>query len=196
MIAILLAMGESPEDKRKIEQLYERYNRLLYVVAYRVLGNHEDAEDAVFFSWEKIIRHLDQVPDLPAEMSGAKDDFSVLDEETAKQCQKVCNKIKAFLVTIVERTSIDMYRKKKRHAEVGVDELEETPFVAVKESAYDEAEVRLVLEKLPKKYAEVMFLYFVYEMSYQEIADALSLSMSAVASRVMRGKEKLREILS
>ena len=177
MITVLMAMVDSPDEKRKIEQLYERYNRLLYVVAYRVLGNHEDAEDAVFFSWEKIIRHLDQVPDLSED-------------------KKVCNKIKAFLVTIVERTSIDMYRKKKRHAEVGVDELEETPFVAVKESAYDETEVRLVLEKLPKKYAEVMLLYFVYEMSYQEIADALSLSMSAVASRVMRGKEKLREILS
>ena len=195
MLVVLMAMAESPSDKRKIELLYERYNRLLYVVAYRVLGNHEDAEDAVFFSWEKIIKHLDQVPDLPAE-AVAGDDFSNLDEDRAKECQKVCNKIKAFLVTIVERTSIDMYRKKKRHAEVGVDELEETPFVAVKESAYDEAEVRLVLEKLPKKYAEVMFLYFVYEMSYQEIADALSLSMSAVASRVMRGKEKLREILA
>ena len=188
MIAHLIALADTPDDKRKIEQLYERYNRLLYVVAYRVLGNHEDAEDAVFFSWEKIIKHLDQVPDLPAEPGD--------DAEAVKDCQKVCNKIKAFLVTIVERTSIDMYRKKKRHAEVGVDELEETPFVAVKESAYDETEVRLVLEKLPKKYAEVMLLYFVYEMSYQEIADALSLSMSAVASRVMRGKEKLREILS
>lgn len=171
MLTMILSMGDSPEDKRKIEQLYERYNRLLYVVAYRVLGHHEDAEDAVLLSWEKIIRHLDRVPD-----------------------QIFCNKTKAFLVTIVERTAIDLYRKKKRHTEVGVEEFEETPFVAVSESAYDEAEVKLLLKKLPKKYAEVMLLYFVYELSYQEIADALSLSMSAVASRVMRGKEKLREI--
>ncbi|MEE3467130.1 MAG: sigma-70 family RNA polymerase sigma factor [Eubacterium sp.] len=196
MIALLIALADTPDEKRKIEQLYERYNRLLYVVAYRVLGNHEDAEDAVFFSWEKIIKHLDQVPDLPAEIPDGRAQEADGDAAAAKDCQKVCNKIKAFLVTIVERTSIDMYRKKKRHAEVGVDELEETPFVAVRENAYDDTEVRLVLEKLPKKYAEVMLLYFVYEMSYQEIADALSLSMSAVASRVMRGKEKLREILS
>ena len=189
-------MVETPEEKRKIEQLYERYNRLLYVVAYRVLGNQEDAEDAVFFSWEKIIKHLDQVPNLPPDLPPNLPPDPGDDEDAIKECQKVCNKIKAFLVTIVERTSIDMYRKKKRHAEVGVDELEETPFVAVRENAYDDTEVRLVLEKLPKKYAEVMLLYFLYEMSYQEIADALSLSMSAVASRVMRGKEKLREILS
>lgn len=186
MLVMLMAMVDSPEDKRKIEQLYEKYNRLMYTVAYRILGHHEDAEDAVLFSWEKIIRHIDKVPDIPEEQN---------DSSESENCQKICNKIKAFIVTIVERTAIDMYRKKKRNAEVGVDELEETPFVAVKESAYGEAEVRLILEKLPKKYAEVMFLYLVHDMTYQDICDVLGLSMSAVASRVMRGKEKIREIL-
>ena len=37
MLCILLASVDSPQDKRKLELLYEKYNRLMYVVAMRVL---------------------------------------------------------------------------------------------------------------------------------------------------------------
>ena len=47
MLCILLASVDSPQDKRKLELLYEKYNRLMYVVAMRVLHHPQDAEDAV-----------------------------------------------------------------------------------------------------------------------------------------------------
>ena len=37
MLCLLIASVDAPEEKRKIEQLYEKYNRLMYVVAMRVL---------------------------------------------------------------------------------------------------------------------------------------------------------------
>ncbi len=58
MFCIVMSMVDSPEDKRKVEKLYEKYRKLMYVVAYNILKHHEDAEDAVIESWEKIICHL------------------------------------------------------------------------------------------------------------------------------------------
>lgn len=50
MLCILLASVDSPQDKRKLELLYEKYNRLMYVVAMRVLHHPQDAEDACLTS--------------------------------------------------------------------------------------------------------------------------------------------------
>lgn len=61
MLCILLASVDSPQDKRKLELLYEKYNRLMYVVAMRVLHHPQDAEDACLTSWEKVIKNLDKI---------------------------------------------------------------------------------------------------------------------------------------
>ena len=44
MLCMLMAMVDSPEDKRKVEKLYEMYNSLMYSVAYGVLNHVQDAE--------------------------------------------------------------------------------------------------------------------------------------------------------
>lgn len=43
---IYLSMIESEADKSLFEQLYIRYKGLMYHIAYRILQNREDAEDA------------------------------------------------------------------------------------------------------------------------------------------------------
>lgn len=55
--------------------------------------------------------------------------------------------------------------------------------------------IRAMIEKLPVKY-KVPFLLFRYEeKSYQEIADYMAISLSAVESRIHRAKKKLAEKL-
>ena len=65
MLCMLMAMVDSPEDKRKVEKLYEMYNSLMYSVAYGILNHVQDAEDAVARSWEKIIGHLEKIGQVP-----------------------------------------------------------------------------------------------------------------------------------
>lgn len=58
---IYLSMIESEADKSLFEQLYIRYKGLMYHIAYRILQNREDAEDAVhqaFVSLAKNIKKL------------------------------------------------------------------------------------------------------------------------------------------
>lgn len=61
MLCILLASVDSPQDKRKLELLYEKYNREMYVTANKILHHTQDAEDACLTAWEKIIKNLDKI---------------------------------------------------------------------------------------------------------------------------------------
>ena len=47
MLAMFLAMLESEEDQRRFTKLYEAYEKKVYAVALRILGDPVRAEDAV-----------------------------------------------------------------------------------------------------------------------------------------------------
>ena len=171
MLCILLASVDSPQDKRKLELLYEKYNRLMYVVAMRVLHHPQDAEDACLTSWEKVIKNLDKIDKID------------------------CQKTKSFLVIIVERTAIDLYRKnqKKNQKVQEMDEFETSPFFCKHERGYGESEMMEVFHKITKLYAEVLILRYVNELGVSEIAELLNIKQNTVSKRIARGIAIIRK---
>lgn len=95
---VYLSVIETAEEKSKFEQIYLHYRALMYHVAYQILHNEADAEDAVHSAFVKIAEHMKKISD------------------------PVCPKTQSYVVTIVERKAIDLYRKKKRHGSVPLDE--------------------------------------------------------------------------
>ena len=61
---IYLQMIETPEDRTKFEQIYDKYLGLMYHVALKILGNHEDAEDAVHQSFISIAENIKTIHDV------------------------------------------------------------------------------------------------------------------------------------
>lgn len=169
MLAVYMSMVDTSEDKRKIEKLFHKYNRLMYSIAYKILHHHEEAEDAVFDSWEKIIRHLDKINELE------------------------CNKTRSFIVTIIRRVSINQYNAKKRQSNVALDDMEESSLFAVKDSYLDRVETNAWINSLPGKYRDVLYFYYVLDMEYKEIAEIMSTPVSTVASQIMRERNMLKE---
>lgn len=55
--------------------------------------------------------------------------------------------------------------------------------------------VQLALEELPVHFREILLLCEVEEMSYQEIAQTLSIPQGTVMSRLFRARKALRELL-
>ena len=55
---VYLSMIESESDKSLFEQLYIRYKGLMYHIAYRILQNREDAEDAVHQAFVSIAKNI------------------------------------------------------------------------------------------------------------------------------------------
>lgn len=173
-LCMALSMADSPEEKRKIERLYEKYHSLLYAVAFNILKQHEDAEDAVIESWEKIICHLDKINEID------------------------CQETKSFLVIVVERTAIDYYRKNKRRrsVQVLVDEYEESPYFITKDRELENLALYQVLRNLPKQYSEVLLLHYVNGFTGKEIAHLLGISEDVVMARLSRGRKRLKKELS
>ena len=55
---VYLQMIESPKQKSVFEQVYIQYKSLMYSVAYSILGNSQDAEDAVHHAFVKIAENI------------------------------------------------------------------------------------------------------------------------------------------
>jgi RNA polymerase sigma-70 factor (ECF subfamily) len=62
-------------------------------------------------------------------------------------------------------------------------------------SSLDQQTIQAALEKLPVQYREVILLCDVEEMSYQEIAETLTIPIGTVMSRLSRGRKTMRESL-
>lgn len=171
MLSVILSMSDSPDDKRKIERLYELYNRLMYTIAYRILNNHEDAEDAIILSWEKIILNLDKIHKID------------------------CQETKSLFVIITERASIDLYRKESRRRQHHFlsDNMEEHPYITTGDIDIEKIHLYDIMRNIPKKYAEVLILYYVNGFTVREIAELLGENESAINKRMSRGRKMLKE---
>ena len=110
---------------------------------------------------------------------------------------------KAFLFTIAHRLIIDWYRKKKSLSldkmldnEDGADyEVEDQMTTEGKLESI--AEGRFLVEKineLPSSYRHPLYLRFVEDLSPNEIAEIMGVSINAASVRINRGLIELRKI--
>ena len=58
---LYLQMLETPEEKSLFEQIYLEYRGLMYHVAYEILHNDQDAEDAVHQAFVKIVENIKKI---------------------------------------------------------------------------------------------------------------------------------------
>ncbi|WP_191560345.1 RNA polymerase sigma factor [Metabacillus idriensis] len=59
----------------------------------------------------------------------------------------------------------------------------------------EDRSLHLCLQKLDEKYRVPIVLYFFHEMKYEEIAEIMSITLSTVKTRILRGKSMLKKIL-
>lgn len=91
--------------------------------------------------------------------------------------------------SIVERRMSDAVSEEDGH-ELAVDtETPETIFMACSNSQL----VQRAIDHLPVHYRDALLLCEVEEMSYQEIADVLSIPIGTVMSRLARARKAVRE---
>lgn len=171
MLAVLLAMTDSPEEKRKITLLYEKYHKLMHVHAFQLIGNQHDAEDIELSAWEKIIKNIHY--------------FENVD----------CNETKNLIMLIVESVIKDFFKSNNRirNAEQSYENLEEISAVAVKDENLEIVEICEMLNTMPKKYRDVLIMFYVNEMLIKDIAEMLDTNVSTVLQRLRRGREMLKE---
>lgn len=107
---------------------------------------------------------------------------------------------RSWLLSIVRNTSYTWLRQNRMHQQtLSFDETihdasNETETDAERE--IDQQLLRTSLERLPVEYREVVVLRDLEGLSYKEIAEAASIPMGTVMSRLARGREGLRKLMS
>tara|TARA_R110000796_G_scaffold213187_1_gene329306 strand:+ start:33239 stop:33826 length:588 start_codon:yes stop_codon:yes gene_type:complete len=154
------------------EELMRRYQRTLFNVCARYLGNDRDADDVCQEVMLKVLHGLRQF------------------EGKAK--------FKTWLYSITYNECITQYRKEKRKRRL-MDalslDLGETEEV-VESSTHvvtDRSSLDRWLVHVNQVDREILVLRFVAELEFQEIADIMHMGLSATKMRYKRALEKLRK---
>lgn len=158
------------EEQKKLERLYKEYRQLLYAVAFDILKNSRDAEDAVHQTFVKTFDRLEKIN------------------------ESDCHKTKAFLVTIVKHQAYDFLRARKKEAHVSYEDWEETVGESSEEIP-EESDLAEALHRLPVNYSTVLLLKYSHGYDDHEIAKLLDISEENVRQRISRAKKKLAELL-
>lgn len=166
------------------KDLVERYESRIFRVAQNITQNVEDAEDVLQETFLKAFEHLN-------EFQGN-------------------SKFYTWITRIAVNESLMKLRKRKWDKTVWLDEPVATGDDLVTreiavwennpEDRYSREELREILGKainaLPPSYRSVFVLRDMEEMSIEETAEALDLSIPAVKSRLLRARLQLRDKLT
>jgi len=161
-------------DPDAVRSVYRSHGRLVYAVAYRVLGNRDLAEEATQQTFVKAWR---------AAQSFAED-----------------RELAPWLAAIARRVAIDIYRREALRA---ADPLEsvapgDPALVASPQSAeaiYDVWEVRQAVAQLPPDEQEVVRLQHLDGFTHTQIAEKLGVAVGTVKSRSFRAHKRLASLL-
>lgn len=182
------------------EDLVNMYKDKAMTLAMRILKSTEDAEDALQEAFIKAFR-------------------AISDKQFEER-----SKFSTYFYRIVYNTAIDFYKKHKSKtynlinidagrknddgevADITNFEMEidrnkyymsgqfETDRHALNNELQDV--VNRYLEEIPEKYSTILTLFYINDLSHDEIAETLRLPLGTVKNRIFRAKDKLKEIMS
>ena len=171
-------------NARAFSDLLERYERKIFRLAQHITQNREDAEDVLQETFLKAYEHLDQF--------------------------QGNSKFYTWIVRIAVNQALMKLRKRKTDRTVSIDEgIDTGEDIVIREIAawdenpeqrYSRDEMNEILsnavESLAPAYRTVFVLRDVEELSTEETAEALDLSIPAVKSRLLRARLQLRDKLT
>lgn len=175
MLSLYLSFIDDEDDRKKFEDIYYNYRKRMVAVAYSVLNNKSDSEDAVHDAFIKIARNMRAIDD----------------PMSAKTLSYVSKAAKNAAINI-------LLKNERRNTFIGFSDTEkfsDEKFFEKLRITEDYNEVVDAIRMLNDTYRNAMFYYFVCEMKPSEIADLLGRKNSAVRQQLTRGKKKLIEIL-
>ena len=170
---VFTQMLGAPDERLKIEEIFHTYGNLMFHVANKILNNDHDAEDAVQQAMFAIYQNLEKFSEIK------------------------CPQSRSFIVTIVERKAIDLYRAKQRNAVVPFEEeFINVPAPSVVDAAAERTDLAKAMALLPTRYRELLFLKFDNGYSEWEIAVMCSMTEANVKKTIQRARKKLESILN
>lgn len=177
-------MSSTPDDKRALEdewiavrcqlgerhafdELIRRWQEPIWTFVRRQVADSDVAKDITQEVWIRVLRGFGSLRD--------------------------CSKLRAWLFTVARRTVMDRLRRQYAAPAIADVDMEDVP---AEESAEDIEEhlatMHHELAMLPVAERETLTLFYLRELSMQELADVLMVPVGTVKSRLFRARKLLR----
>ena len=160
-------------DQAAFTRLVEAYQTPVYNLAYRMLGNMVEAEDAAQETFIRAYRRLDTYD--PS------------------------RKFSSWLLAIASHYCVDVLRRRRMNylsfdelppmVELSMPRTTQPEQVVVSQQQADA--VQKLLDTLPASYRTPVILRYWYDMSYREIAETMGVTESTFKTRLHRARAKL-----
>lgn len=163
------------DEMEMLQQKIDLYSDMLYRIAFLQLRNNQDAEDVVQETFYQFIKGR-------KEFESAEHERAWLIKVTLNGCRKIW------------RSAWYRHREDMPEGELA----EKADAGSMERNVLQKEQSREIMEavvKLPRKYREVIHLFYYQQMSVREIAQATERKESTVTSQLTRGREMLRKNL-
>ncbi len=165
-------------DLRAFDALVRRYQEKVYYLALRMLKNHDAADDA---AQETFVRAFHAI----GRFREGSNFYTWLYRICMNRCLNYLEKEKH----LVPESSFGEGSSPLERAAADPDPLEDV------QGAETARRIEQAIDSLSPAHKAVFVLRTYEEMSYEEIAESLGISIGTVMSRLFRAREKLQEML-
>lgn len=170
---ILTAISEELPQKG-IEQLYEKYQKLIYRMAYNILNDHYLAQDIVHTTFIKIISNIDRIKKLEN------------------------NEIRAFIMMISRNLCFNILKEKKKdYLYDNLGDMENLDIDVDEQIINNELleEIKQKIKLLYPPYADIIAMKYYFEYSDTEISRILDITEQNVRVRLHRARSSLLKLI-
>lgn len=166
-----LYMKLSKGRRDEISRIYDLHGKAMFAVAYSVLGNKAEAEDAVQDAFVTLLKYSGEIrqPESP--------------------------RAKSFVTVITKNKAFDLLRKRKNEAELADAEAADVEQDVLELLCTKESEEQIIaaINAMDQRYSSVLYCVLVLECSTKKAARLLGRKHSTVRSQLKRGKALLAE---
>lgn len=164
-----LAIGCLLGEREAFDRLIERWHHPLWLYLRRLTGSDDAAAEALQETWLRVLRGIARLRE-PA-------------------------RLRAWLFGIARRTVMDRLRQKYAEPERASDELADLPAPDPRDLEEEMGALHEELARLPFVEREVLVLFYLDELTLQQLAEVLGIPVGTVKSRLFRARGLLRRQL-
>ncbi len=173
MLLFYLAAIENHDNDGKFTEIYEKYEKRIFSIAYAVTKDYHDAEDASQNAFLAIVANIDKIDLGDAERS------------------------RMYIYKIAKNAAINILRKKKNSVPIVDIDVLELPSDEDVGELVEKGELFLELykciEKMPPIYRDALSLRYLFNATVKDVANALGVSKETAKCRLARGEKILRK---
>lgn len=169
-------------DIKSFEALIKGYQKMAYNVAYRIMGNEEDAKDMTQEAFIKVYRNI----------KGFRMDSSFstwMYRIVMNTCKDELRKKKMKVISIDQPITTDDGQMQMELEDHGLKPDE------IVESRETQKEVHEALQEIKETNRVVVVLRDIKGFSYAEISEIIDVPVGTIKSRINRGRQELKTIL-